>query len=138
MHDFPFYHLYHTNLDLFNINWRNLKRFDAIFVFYPSLIYYYHKQNLNQLIYMPDYLYYELEDITPAKLQSKNLIMTGRASPAKRYYLAIGSFKYTIKDVPECKLIIVSESNKNLIKLSNDFWVYEHFIFTGIQKDVHK
>ena len=138
MHEFPFYHLYNTNLDLFNRNWRNLKQFDAVFGFTPTQIYYYHKQGLNQSIYMPGHLYYEPRDNTPAKLQNKNLIMVGRASNGKRYNLAINALRYIIKEIPDCKLTIVSNPSQELIKLSKDLGVYDHVIFTGTKDDVHK
>ena len=138
MHEFPLFHLYYTNLNLFNRNWHNLKQFDAVFAFSPTQIYYYHKQGLNQSIYMPGHLYYEPRDITPAKLQNKNLIMVGRACAEKRYHLAIKAMKYIIKEVPNCTLTIVSDRDRGLIKLSKDLGVYEHVIFTGKQNDVHK
>ena len=138
MHEFPFFHLYYTNLNYFNTNWHNLKQFDAVFSFSPTQVYYYHRQGLNQSIYMPGHLYYEPRDIAPAKLQNKNLIMVGRACPEKRYHLAIKALKYIIKEVPECTLTIVSDSDQDLIKLSKDLGVYEHVIFTGKQSDVHK
>ena len=75
-------------------------------------------QGLNQYIYIPGNLYYESRDITLAKLQINNLIMIRWPVPPKRYYLAIEALKYIFKEVPDCKLTIVSNSNQNLIKLS--------------------
>ena len=60
---------------------------------------------------MSGHLYYESRDITPAKLNSKNLIMAGRVSPTKIYYLNIEDLKYIIKKVPDHKLTNVSDSD---------------------------
>lgn len=30
MHEFPFYYLYNTNLNLFNINWHNLIQYNKL------------------------------------------------------------------------------------------------------------
>ena len=87
---------------------------------------------------MPGHLYYEPRDITPAKLENKNIVMIGRPSPEKRYRLAIEALPYIIKEIPDCKLTIVSYADSYLVNLAKKLNVSEHVIFTGFQNDVHK
>ena len=64
--------------------------------------------------------------------------MIGRPSPEKRYRLAIEALPYIIKEIPDCKLTIVSYANPYLVKLAKSLNVSEHIIFTGFQNDVHQ
>ena len=48
---------------------------------------------------MSCHLYYEPRNITSVELQNENVIMIGRPSPVKRYYLSIEALEYIIKEV---------------------------------------
>ena len=66
---------------------------------------------------------YEYDSIIPSNLSTKNIIMIGRGNdPTKRFEFGILAMKDIIKEIPDCKMNIISESNnklKNLIKTLN-------------------
>ena len=84
MHEYYFFFLIEYGLvDNYNYKWKPLKNFDAIISSVPCQIYMYHLQQLNQSIYLPQYLPFDYGEIQPSKLETKNILMIGRISPEK-------------------------------------------------------
>jgi hypothetical protein len=63
-------------------------------------------------IYMDNFISYEYKSIKPSDLSSKNIIMLGRASNKfKRFYLGIQAMEYITKEIPNCKMKVISDLN---------------------------
>ena len=61
---------------------------------------------------------YEYEQINPSDLSSKIILMIGRAHDRlKRFDLGIESMKYILKEVPDCKMKIISNKDNILFEL---------------------
>ena len=66
------------------------------------------KWGINSIL-MNDFINYEFNDIVPSDLSSKIIIMIGRAiDKYKRFELGIQAMEYIVKQVPECKMKIIS------------------------------
>ena len=66
----------------------------------------------------------------------KNIIMIGRGNDrSKRFELGIISMKYIIKEIPDCKMNIISERYKNLKDLIEISKLNEYVIITGYKKN---
>jgi glycosyltransferase involved in cell wall biosynthesis len=79
-------------------------------------------------ILMYNYISYEYDSVIPSDLSSKIILMLGRAfDKLKRFDLGIISMKYIVKEIPDCKMNIVSKvflydplkKLVNKLKLSN-------------------
>ena len=61
-------------------------------------------------ILMNNFITYNYDKIIPSNLSSKTIIMIGRANDLnKRFSLGIQAMKYILEEVPDCKMIIVSD-----------------------------
>ena len=70
-------------------------------------------------IYMNNFLTYNYDRVIQSDLSSEIILMIGRGDDKdKRFILGIISMNYIIKDIPECKMIIIS-SEKGLDNLKN-------------------
>lgn len=113
MHEYYFFFLIEYGLvDNYNYKWKPLKSFDAIISSVPSQIYMYHLQQLNQSIYLPQYLPFEYNEIHPSKLKSKNILMIGRISSEKQFELGIKAMPIIIKKFPDAILKIIGGFNQ--------------------------
>ena len=75
---------------------------------------------------------FDYDSITPSDLAKKNIIMIGRGNDrSKRFELGILSMKYIIKEIPDCKMNIISERYKNLKDLIEASKLDEYVIITG-------
>ena len=80
---------------------------------------------------------FDFHSVIPSNLSSKNIIMFGRGyDPIKRYELGIKAMKKIIKEIPDCKMNIISESNEHLINLINELKLENKVIFTGYQNNI--
>ena len=140
MHEYYFFFLIETGvIDNYNDRWKPLKNFDAIISSVPCQIYMYHLQQLNQSIYLPQFLPFEYQDIEPSKLKTKNILMIGRISPEKQYELGIKAMPIIIKKHPDAILNIIGGFNnytKSLKKLSQDLNVSNNVMFYAMQQDL--
>ena len=126
-------------IDNYNNRWKPLKNFDAIISSIPCQIYMYHLQQLNQSIYLPQFLPFDYQDIETSKLETKNILMIGRISPEKQYELGIKAMPFIIKKFPDAILKIIGGFNfytKSLIKLAADLNVSNNVMFYGLQQDL--
>ena len=140
MHEYYFFFLIQYGIvNHYNYKWRPLKNFDAIISSVPCQIYMYHLQQLNQSIYLPQYLPFNYKEIQPSKLETKNILMIGRISSEKQYELGIKAMEIIIKIFPDAILKIIGGFNpytKKLIKLAQDLNVSKNVIFYGSQQDL--
>ena len=81
---------------------------------------------------------FEYDSIIPSDLSSKNIIMIGRIEdPVKRFELGIKAMKIIIKEIPGCKMKIISSNNNMKFKsLIKKLKLKKIVRFTGIQKNV--
>jgi len=113
MHEYYFFFLIQYGVvDHYNYKWKPLKNFDAIISSVPCQIYMYHLQQLNQSIYLPQYLPFEYRKIQPSKLETKNILMIRRISSEKQFELGIKAMQIIIKKFPDAVLKIIGDFNK--------------------------
>ena len=140
MHEYYFFFLMQYGvINHYNYKWKPLKKFDAIISSVPCQIYMYHLQQLNQSIYLPQFLPFEYKEIQPSKLETKNILMIGRISYEKQFELGIKAMKIIIKKFPDAILQIIGGFNKyteSLKKLAQDLNVSNNVMFYNSQQDL--
>lgn len=140
MHEYYFFFLIQYGVvDHYNYKWKPLKNFDAIISSVPCQIYMYHLQQLNQSIYLPQYLPFEYKKINPSKLETKNILMIGRISHEKQFELGIKAMQIIVKKFPDAILKIIGGFNKyseSLKKLAQDLNVSNNVMFYNSQQDL--
>jgi glycosyltransferase involved in cell wall biosynthesis len=139
MHEYYFFLLFGGVIYTYNNNWKPLKNFDAVISSVPSQIFLYHLQQLNQSIYLPQILPFEYKDISPSKLETKNILMIGRISQEKQYELGIKAMPYIVKEFPDAILNIIGGFNEyaeSLKQLAQDLNISNNVIFYNSQQDL--
>ena len=133
MHEYYFFFLIEYGVvDLYNYKWKPLNNYDAIISSVPCQIYMYHLQQLNQYIYLPQYLPFDYKKINPSKLESKIILMIGRISSEKQYELGIKAMHIIIKKFPDGILKIIGGLNQyseKLKKLALDLNALNNIMF---------
>jgi hypothetical protein len=79
------------------------------------------KWGINSIL-MNNFVTYDYNQVIPSDLSSKTIIMIGRVNDKmKRFELGVESMKFIIREIPESKMIIISNSfyNDYLVKLVN-------------------
>jgi glycosyltransferase involved in cell wall biosynthesis len=79
------------------------------------------KWGINSVL-MNNFVTYDYNQVIPSDLSSKTIIMIGRVNDRmKRFELGVESMKFIIREIPESKMIIISNSfyNDYLVKLVN-------------------
>ena len=74
------------------------------------------------------------DKIIPSDLSSKNILMIGRGNTKiKRFYLGIESMKYITKEIPNCKMLIISKIKglNNLMDLVKTLHLKNNIKFVG-------
>ena len=80
---------------------------------------------------------FEFDSVTPSNLENKNIIMIGRSNdPIKRYDLGIKAMINIIKEIPECKMNIISLINKYYKSLILKLKLEKFVKFVGYQRYV--
>ena len=140
MHEYYFFFLLqYGKVEHYNYKWKPLKYFDVIISSVPCQIYMYHLQQLNNSIYLPQYLPFEYRNIQASKLENKNILMIGRISPEKQYELGIKAMSIIIKKFPDAILKIIGGFNKytkSLKKLAQNLNVLNNIMFYDVQQDL--
>ena len=99
----------------------------------------YHLQQLNQSIYLPQHLTFDFREIQPSKLETKNILMIGRASYEKQFELGIKAMPIIIRKFPDAILKIIGGFNQyteSLKKLAQDLNVLNNIMFYDLQQDL--
>ena len=79
---------------------------------------------------------YEYDSVIPSNLSTKNIIMIGRGNdPTKRFEFGILAMKDIIKEIPDCKMNIISESSNKLQKLISTLNLNKFIKIIGYQKN---
>ena len=80
---------------------------------------------------------FDFYSVIPSDLTKKSIIMFGRGyDPIKRYELGIKAMEIIIKEIPDCKMNIVSEANKNQINLIKELKLENEVKFEGYQNNI--
>ena len=80
---------------------------------------------------------FEFNSVIPSDLSKKNIIMIGRGSdPIKRYELGILAMKEILKEIPECKMNIISNTNLKLLKLIKNLGLENKVKFTEYKNNI--
>ncbi len=79
---------------------------------------------------------YEYDSVIPSDLSKKNIIMIGRGNdPSKRFEFGIYAMKKIIKEIPDCKMNIISKSYNNLQDMIHTLNLTNNVKITGYQKN---
>ena len=79
---------------------------------------------------------YEYDSVIPSNLSNKNIIMIGRGNdPTKRFEFGILAMKDIIKEIPDCNMNIISESNNKLQNLIKTLNLNKFIKIIGYQKN---
>ena len=98
--------------------------------------YLFKKWGINSVL-MDNPLTFEYDSVIPSDLSQNNIIMIGRGDDhQKRYDIGIKSMKYIIKEIPECKMYILSTINEKLRYLIGSLNLEQNIQFTGYQKSI--
>lgn len=97
-------------------NYRNSKYVVSIVPFENDYIF--KKWGINSIL-MNNFITYDYKKIISSNLLSKTILMIGRAdAKKKRFHIGINAMEYIINEIPQCKMLIISEF-KGLHKLMN-------------------
>ena len=112
-------------------NYRNSKYVVSIVPFENDYIF--KKWGINSIL-MNNFITYDYKNIISSNLSSKTILMIGRAdAKKKRFHIGINAMEYIIKEIPECKMLIISELkgiNKLMILIDN-LNLKNNIIFNG-------
>ena len=87
-------------------------------------------------IFMNNPSTYEYDSVIPSNLSTKNIIMIGRGDdPTKRFELGILAMKDIIKEIPNCKMNIISESYNILQSSIKTLNLSKYVKIVGYQKN---
>ena len=82
-----------------------------------------------------NFITYEYESIKPSDLSSKTVLMLGRAgNKFKRFYLGILSMEYITKEIPNCKMKIISDLNNTENLTDIIITMNLQFVFNSIRQ----
>lgn len=97
-------------------NYRNSKYVVSIVPFENDYIF--KKWGINSIL-MNNFITYDYKTIISSNLFSKTILMIGRAdAKKKRFHIGINAMEYIINEIPQCKMLIISEF-RGLNKLKN-------------------
>ena len=85
-------------------------------------------------ILMNNFITYNYNKIIASNLSSSTILMLGRAdAKKKRFYIGIQSMEYIKEEIPDCKMIIISnlKGMENLLYLIDNLNLQKNLIFNG-------
>ena len=83
---------------------------------------------------MNNFITYDYKKIISSNLLSKTILMLGRAdAKKKRFHIGINAMEYIINEIPQCKMLIISEFKglNKLINLIDNLNLKNNIIFNG-------
>ena len=95
--------------------------------------YLFKKWGINSIL-MNNFVTYQFDNITPSDLNTKNIIMIGRANDRmKRFDLGLKAMKFIVDEVPDSKMLIISSffGSGYLMKLVNKLNLTNNVKFMG-------
>ena len=95
--------------------------------------YLFKKWGINSIL-MNNFITYEYNEVVPSNLTSKNILMIGRASDKyKRFELGIKAMKYIVKEIPQSKMIIISDLSNidNMKNIIHNLTLENYIEFVG-------
>lgn len=101
-------------------NYKNSKYVISIVPFENDYIF--KKWGINSIL-MNNFITFDYNKIVSSNLSSKTILMLGRAdAKKKRFHFGIKAMEYIVNEIPECKMIIISDLNGTgkLINLINN------------------
>ena len=128
---FWFYtHLFELLSNLYNA-YKNAKYIISLIPFEND--YLFPKWGINSIL-MNNFISYEFNDIIPSSLSSRIIIMIGRAGDKyKRFGLGIQAMEYIVKQIPECKMKMISDKIglDNIIEITKALKLQDNIEFVG-------
>ena len=128
---FWFYtHLFKLLSNLYNA-YKNAKYIISLIPFEND--YLFPKWGINSIL-MNNFISYEFNDIVQSNLSSKIIIMIGRAGDKyKRFELGIQAMEYIVKQVPECKMKMISNKVglEDIINITKTLKLQDNIEFVG-------
>jgi hypothetical protein len=112
-------------------NYRNSKYVVSIVPFENDFIF--KKWGINSIL-MDNFITYDYKKIISSNLSSKTILMIGRAdAKKKRFHIGINAMEYIINEIPECKMLIISEIKgmNNLMSLIDNLNLKNNIIVNG-------
>ena len=95
--------------------------------------YLFNKWGLNTIL-MTNFMTHEFDSVLSSDLSTKTILLIGRGSAKKkRFYIGIEAIEYIIKEIPSCKLIIISKLSGigKLQSLVDNLKLENNIIFNG-------
>lgn len=97
--------------------------------------YLFKKWGINSIL-IENLIIYEYDSVIPSELNLNNIIMMGRAyDPIKRYDLGIKAMNIIIKEIPDCKMNIISSPYNKLISLITSLNLGKNVEFSGYSQN---
>lgn len=112
-------------------NYRNSKYVVSIVPLENDYIF--KKWGINSIL-MNNFITYDYKKIISSNLLSKTILMLGRAdAKKKRFHIGINAMEYIINEIPQCKMLIISEFKglNKLINLIDNLNLKNNIIFNG-------
>jgi glycosyltransferase involved in cell wall biosynthesis len=112
-------------------NYRNSKYVVSLVPFENDYIF--KKWGINSIL-MNNFITYDYKAIISSNLLSKTILMIGRAdAKKKRFHIGINAMEYIINEIPESKMLIISEFKglDKLMNLINNLNLKNNIIFNG-------
>ena len=128
-----FHSFYRDALYRFKETYFNYINFQLVLNLIPIEGNLYREWGIKNTITFMNLLQFDIKNITPSNLSSKNIIMFGRGDdPIKNFDLGIKTMKYIVQKIPEAKLFIVSYGElANLKQLVEELNIEKNVIFAG-------
>jgi glycosyltransferase involved in cell wall biosynthesis len=95
--------------------------------------YLFKKWGINSIL-MNNFITYKYNEVNPSNLSSKIILMIGRGDDKyKRFDLGIRSMKYIVKQIPECKMKLISNKDglDNIVNITASLKLQKYIKFEG-------
>ena len=112
-------------------NYKNSKYVISIVSFENDYIF--KKWGINSIL-MNNFITYDYNKIISSNLLSNKILMLGRAdAKKKRFHIGVKAMEYIVKEIPECKMLIISDLNDiyKLINMINNLNLAKNIIING-------
>ena len=110
IYHFQYLHFYYDVEKRFNYRDFDIFKYSNLMItLVPDDLFFWKKRGIENVIYLPNLLPFNIRSIKQSTLSSKNILMIGRGDDAcKQFSLGIKAMVGIIKEIPDAKLIVVS------------------------------